>query len=71
MSIGQRVRALRRARLLTQAQLAQLAGTTQTEVSRWEAGRTQPQLGSLRRLCDALGVEPADLLDSTTQAKES
>lgn len=51
---------LREARLragLTQAELACRAGTTQSAISRWEAGVTRPPLEALRRLVRACGLE--------------
>src|SRR5436190_12600870 len=41
----------RNARGLTQAQLAEELGTTQTNVSRWESGATNPSAYYKRKLC--------------------
>lgn len=49
---------LRRARErveLTQAELARRAGTTQSSISAYEAGRKQPSLETLSRLLSAAG----------------
>lgn len=51
---------LREARLragLTQSQLAERAGTTQSAVARWETGGTRPSLETLVRLIRACGLE--------------
>lgn len=51
---------IREARLragLTQARLAQRAGTTQSAVARWETGGTRPSLETLARLLRACGFE--------------
>ena len=51
---------LREARLragLTQADLATRVGTTQSAISRWEAGSARPPLEALRRLVRACGLE--------------
>jgi transcriptional regulator with XRE-family HTH domain len=55
--IGQEVRVLRKARGLTQEELAKAAGTFQPIVSRVERGETlkQPSLELLYRICKALG----------------
>lgn len=51
---------LREARLragLTQSGLSARVGTTQSAISRWEAGSTNPPLETLRRLLRACGLE--------------
>ena len=49
------IRAVRRRRGLTQAELAQRAGTSQPVVSAYEHGRRDPTFGTLRRLVAAGG----------------
>jgi transcriptional regulator with XRE-family HTH domain len=51
---------LREARLragLTQAELAQVAGTARSQVSRYERGDVLPSLETLRRLIHACGLD--------------
>lgn len=47
----------RRSLRMTQAQLAKKAGMPQSQVARFEAGRGDAQLGTVRRLFSALGLE--------------
>lgn len=63
------IEALVRARMaakLTQAELAQRLGTTQSAVARLEGGRVSPSFATLRRYADAtgtrltVGLVPAD-----------
>ena len=54
--LGSKVRAIRLKRGLTQKQLAELAGMTQSAVARFEAGGTTPTLAVLSRLAQALGM---------------
>ena len=45
---------------VTQAEMARIAGTSQTTVSRWEAGELDPGMGQLRAIREAAlarGVE--------------
>lgn len=49
---------------LTQVKLAELAGTTGTTVYRLETGRQNASLGMLKRLGDALGIDPTSLFVS-------
>lgn len=52
---GPRLAGLRRAAGLTQQQLAERLCVTRQAVSRWESGRTQPDLAGLQELTAALG----------------
>jgi transcriptional regulator with XRE-family HTH domain len=51
------LRALRRRRGLTQAELARRAGTSQPVISAYERGLRDPTYGTLRRLVTAAGEE--------------
>jgi transcriptional regulator with XRE-family HTH domain len=48
---------------LTQAELAEKAGTTQTTVARIERDTVEPEVTTVRKLAAALGVTISDLLD--------
>ena len=53
--VAQQVIRLRLARGLTQAQLAERVGTTQSSIARLESGSREPSLSFLRRVVKALG----------------
>ena len=53
------LRQARRARGLTQAQLAARSGTSQEQVSRWESGKRSPTVAQLGKLLAVLGFELA------------
>jgi uncharacterized protein len=59
---GINLRRARRQRRLTQVQLAERAGVSQTAISRLEAGDRDPLLTTVVRLAKALGVKEADLV---------
>jgi|APIni6443716594_1056825.scaffolds.fasta_scaffold546832_3 transcriptional regulator with XRE-family HTH domain len=62
-TMGDRIRALRRARGLTQAELAKLCGVTKSAVSQWEAGSTANiKLQALLALLAALHTDVPYLL---------
>lgn len=63
-----RLRELRRARGLSQAQLAEAATITPTYVTRLEAGASAPNVDTVARLAEALGVGVADLLPAAAPA---
>ena len=51
------VREARRRRSMTQAQLAELAGTTQSAIARLESGRTAPSFDEVLRLLRLMGLD--------------
>ena len=55
--IGARVREARERLALTQAKLAVRIGSTQPAIARLEAGAVTPNLDTLRRIAEALGLE--------------
>ena len=56
VTIGGRIRTLRRARGLTQDTLAHCTGVSRSAVAQWETGRAGQMAGKLRRIAEALGV---------------
>ena len=70
-SFGLRVRELRRARGLTQWQLAEAALLEHSYIWACEQGRKNATIYTVHRLAAALGVRPEDLLQTpTTNATE-
>ena len=61
--IGVRIRQYREARNLTQKQLADLIGVTNSRVSNWEQCVNRPDVDLLASICKALDVSPSVLLD--------
>ena len=53
---------------LTQAQLAELLGKSQSEIGRWERGEVQPSFETLQRIVAACGLE---LVAQTYNADDS
>lgn len=62
--IGRRLRALREARRLTVAQLAEAAGVSKGFLSRLERDLTSPSVSTLVTLCQVLGARAGDVLDA-------
>lgn len=58
--VGSRIRAIRAARGLSQAALAELVGVRQHRLSEWETGVILPSPSSLERLAEALGCRWTD-----------
>ena len=61
-NLGERLRALRLAAGLTQAELARRTGIHRPNIARVEAGRHTPSLDTLNRLASAIGVPAARVL---------
>ncbi len=63
-TVGQRLEAVRRRRVMTQAELAQAAGLSLITVTRLEndSGGGNPRPMTVRRIAEALGVDPAWLM---------
>lgn len=66
--IGVNIRRARTRRHLTQDDLAQTVHTTRQTISNYETGRSRPDMETLQRLADALGVELTELLDGAPSA---
>ena len=68
LAIARLVAERRRERALSQAELADLCGTTQSAIARLERGARPPRLDTLRRIAAALDCElVVDLRARTTR----
>lgn len=71
-AFGQVIYGARKARNLRQADLAELSGVTQADISRIERGQVAPTTHTLLKLTTALGVEIQFVLaESSTAPAES
>jgi transcriptional regulator with XRE-family HTH domain len=57
-----RLRELRERALLTQADLAAKSGVSEVTINRVERGRHEPRISTARKLAEALGAKPAELM---------
>jgi transcriptional regulator with XRE-family HTH domain len=60
--VGDRLKELRIRRAMTQNELAEAAGIGKNTVNRIERNHTEPRPPTLRKLADALRVDPAELI---------
>ena len=60
--IGENLRQARTRRLLTQDELAEKAGVSQSTVANIELNNAEPQFRTIRKLAKALDVDPTELL---------
>ena len=61
--IGKRIRKYRETRGISQVQLAEKLGISNSRVSNWEQGINRPDSDILAEICRALEVSPSELLD--------
>lgn len=65
MELHEKLQALRRARGLTQEEVAQALGVSRTDISEWESGRGAPERDPLKALAAFYGVSPDELISDT------
>ena len=61
MALGEQVRRLREERFLSPSELAEKAGISRNTLYRIESGQYAAYPKTVRKLAEALGVEPTDL----------
>ncbi|MBR1540481.1 MAG: helix-turn-helix transcriptional regulator [Clostridia bacterium] len=70
IKIGKFIAENRKAKKLTQEQLAEKLGVTAKTISRWENGNYMPDISLLKPLSTELGVSLNDLLSGEKVEKE-
>ena len=60
--IGDKLKALRIEQALTQEELATKAGVAANTVARLERNETEPHMSTARKLAQALGIHPRELM---------
>ncbi len=61
MELKDRIKELRTAKQLTQADIADSLGIDQSTVSYWEKGRQEPNAIQRKRFCELLGISQSEL----------
>lgn len=62
MTIGDKIRYHRKAAGLTQKQLGELSGTSETTIRQYEGGKRQPRIEQLQKIADTLQITVLDLM---------
>lgn len=68
--IGAFIAAMRKEQKLTQEQLAEKLGISNRSVSRWENGKTMPDLSMMEELCKVLEISLPELLRGEKEASD-
>lgn len=69
-SMGDLIASLRKERGMTQKELALQMNVTDKAVSKWERNLSCPDINSVPRLAQVLGVSVEELMTTTAQAKQ-
>ena len=65
-----RIAEFRRKYRITQRQLGQVLGVSQTTISAWEHGRNEPDIGSIFVMADYFDVTPKKLMGYVDQCEQ-
>ena len=65
------IKILRNEARLTQAELAEMLGTTQQSIARWESGKSEPNITALKDLAMIFGCSVGDLLEMSEYQRPS
>lgn len=68
--IKNNIRKLRRSQKLSQRQLAEVLDVQQTQISKWELGKSEPDEDDLDILADFFDVSPAFVLGETMDRRD-
>ena len=64
------LRDLREEALLTQIELAEKVGVAYQRIGEWERGQFAPRTPTRRKLCEAFGISPAELVAALRATQE-
>lgn len=67
---GKLIQELRKEKGLTQMSLAEKLGVTDRAISKWERGKSFPDVSMLRPLAEALGISVSELLDGRRRSPD-
>lgn len=67
MTIGQRIRAIRTTIGMTQKQLGERSSMADSAIRKYESGKINPKLETIRKIAEALEVPVLTLLEETIQ----
>ena len=66
MTIGQRIKKLRKSKGFTQSQLGDAIGVTFQQVQKYESGKNHPSIDRIKAIAKVLNRDIYDIIDDTT-----
>ena len=70
-AIGKYIYQKRKAKNLTQTQLAEKLGVSNKTISKWENGKCMPDYSIIENLCNTLGITISEFIDAEDAADDS
>ena len=70
MSVGDNIKRMREMASLSQKELAEILGVSDKTVSSWEINRTEPKMGMVEKICDALKCKKTAIVGEDSSAPE-
>lgn len=67
MSVSENIKKIRKEKALTQKALGELCGINEANIRKYESGRANPKIETIRKFANALGVSMSDLIDDWSQ----
>lgn len=71
MTFGEKIRDARKAKKLTQRQLADAIGAKHNSVSDWEKDKNKPDMDTIEMICGILDLEPNYLMGNAQSSSEN
>lgn len=71
MTIGEKIRNLRKEKGLTQKSLGELCGINEANIRKYESNKQNPKVITLKKIADALDVNYLDLLEVESHTRQS
>lgn len=68
MNIGDNIKRIRELRGLKQSELAEILNISDKTVSSWEINRTEPKMGMIEKICQALNCKKTDIIGDDAPA---
>lgn len=69
MTIGEKIKTIRKKMGYTQKSLGEISGTSETTIKQYEAGKRQPKIEQLQKIAAALNVPITALIEASTEAQ--
>lgn len=70
MYVGNKIKAMRKLRGLTQSELAEQVGVTNTTISNYEQAVSKPNIEMIEKLCQVLKCNKTDLIGENDMKKD-
>ena len=70
MSIGENIKRIRKSKRLTQEKLSEITQISMASIQRYESGKRQPNIQTINKIADALGMPLSELLGNSVKTND-